>query len=1140
MFRRDYDHLFKLVLIGDTRVGKSKLLQRFADGTYSDNNVPTIGFDFRIKILNVLDKHVKLQIWDTDHTAGQQRYRAGTTNAYGAVYRGVHCIVFCFDVTDAQTFKHTKNYNHEADRMINESCHKVLVATKCDLVSQRQISRERAQTYADSLGISYCETSAKNNTGIYAMFESIVMECMIQKDHGSIMKLFEATNNKQYPFKIELNDTQQLERCHALVIKMKLMKLNGTLRDRLEGGLVLVLDVQPQMISTATRMHQLSELIRYFSNYLVFLDVVNRGNTEIFNEIIKCVHRCKGVNIRSSDESPQIILCCGYIRCTDVSVPTKIKQLILQYFGPVSIYRDARLYHHVIASCIEFECDIDDSVARIFVENANEWTQFQAHLKGNHNLQSVALNINNGILNNEISTKILYDICNCIADGVNNLTCLKLCFSGDVQYHTDAKHHRSVLHSSIAKCYASKASVIEEITFNYSNSKQNSVPFFAGNFVSRIIKNNFKHVRKIDLNLLPIQWNHINLMHVYQGIQSNNDEMQYLNISGKLFEKHFDMTKDTEIVQLLMECIASSHLHTFKFGQFSDKSMGVCIPLLSNMLLDSSLQCIELSFNDINIHQVYSLLDGWLPRVKTLDQSYHNIREYIFGLQTFDDSVKEIIMEYVQTKGYTLRIHSSAHELSNKLYLISQFVIDKLIEIEAETHTVSNSVSDILKEMESKEVQLFIDDEQIPNNIQSFNDSKIDFISKLNYMMLCGGFIREMSIQHNLYIPHEICILIHAFYPMFDVWVVCFDQLDLDELMDTSSTTEQSFLPLKWHKLSGLLDEPTLYRFDQHFYFRRTEQGRVMWYEVEFADELKDISISYSTELSELSDESYSTEGHVSMISEPRFGWEFMEGERCVCLDNGDVLFVDMDERIPASLFLLNNKSQMISIQCSCEHAMFLTSVGNVFCIGDNDKGQCGVPNKGDVTEYKTPVHLKKLSLNVIKKISIGIDYNFCIDKNNYLYCFGSNVNNKLGLKPFENEIVWEPMLHSYFGHQIHLNKVYTAKTMNIFIDKQNQCYLTKKRETQAMYHWQGENIQWKHVEIIDVMVMDEIGDESYIIMLYDTANTVTFICFQSDLETQEQTMFGTKIHGIDDNYRIETIHALPQGVMIITSPLKH
>eukprot|EP01083_Nonionella_stella_P177899 626817_1 len=258
MFRRDYDHLFKLVLIGDVLVGKSQILLRFADDTYSEIGIPTIGVDFRFRTINVLDKTVKLQIWDT---AGHERYRT-ITSAY---YRGAHGIILCFDITNELSFQTMKELNQNVDRHRSGVLPKLLVGTKCDLVDQRQVSTETAQTYADSLGISYCETSAKNNTGIYAMFESIVMECMIQKDHGSIMKLFEATNNKQYPFKIELNDTQQLERCHALVIKMKLMKLNGTLRDRLEGGLVLVLDVQPQMISTATRMHQLSELIRYFS-----------------------------------------------------------------------------------------------------------------------------------------------------------------------------------------------------------------------------------------------------------------------------------------------------------------------------------------------------------------------------------------------------------------------------------------------------------------------------------------------------------------------------------------------------------------------------------------------------------------------------------------------------------------------------------------------------------------------------------------------------------------------------------------------------------------------------------------------------------------------------------------------------------
>eukprot|EP01083_Nonionella_stella_P060081 157105_1 len=1134
-----HDHLFKLVLIGDTRVGKSKLLQRFADGTYSDNNVPTIGFDFRIKILNVLDKHVKLQIWDT---AEQQRYRAGTTNAYGAVYRGVHGIVFCFDVTDAQTFKHTKNYNHEADRMINESCHKVLVATKCDLVSQRQISRERAQTYADSLGISYWETSAKNNTEIAAMFENIAMECTIERQYGNptSMNLFQRTSNKQYPFKIELNDVEQLDRCYSLVMRNRATRINRKVRDRLEEGLCLILDVKPQMMYTITQAQGISEIIHYFSNYLVCLDVVNRGHKEIFNAITECVDMYKAIKIRSYVAPSFILLCWGYIRAViDDTISNKIAQLVLKYLGTETIYRDSRLYHNGIASCIEFECDIDDLVMKMFIENAhNEWNQFQVNLKGNHNLQSLTLNINNGVLNNEIFTKILCDICNCIADGVNNLNRLKLCFSGDVIYNTDAKHYRNALHSSIANCYQS---VMQEISLHYSNSKHNVVQFFAGNFVSELIKNKVLRVRKMDLDLLPIQWNHSNLMHVHQRVQS----LHYLRISGKWFEKHFDMTNDAEIMQLLMERISISHLHTLKLGQFSDKSISFCIPLLSNMLLNNkNVECVELSFDHINIEQIYSLVDAWLNRLGTLYEYYRNITEYMRGLKVFGDSeeVIEIIMEYIRMKPYTLRIDSSSHQLSQKIYLISEFVIEKFIDLlpAAETHNVFECVSDILRhvQMGDPELQLFIDNAQIADNMQTFKDSKIDFLSKLNYMMLCSGFVREISNTNDIYIPHEIFVLIHmhAFYPKFDVWAIGLDQFE--ELMNTTDGN-YTFLPIQWHKLSGLCDEPTIYHYENRFYFKLTEQGRIIWYEIELEEEYKDISISYSTILSELGDKKYD---YVSIISEPAFicagfGLQFMDGLRWMCMNNGDVVNDTSTPAFihPASLFLLNDKTQMIDIQCSSEHAMFLTSVGNVFCVGANDKGQCGVKHKG--CNLDVPVHLKNLSLNVIKKIFIGLDCNFCIDKNDYLYCFGSNEKNKLGLKSFENEIIWEPILHSYFGDKTHLNKVCTSQTMNIFIDKQCQCYLVKQ-QTQSMYHWQRESMEFKEVKIVDVMIMDE--DEWYYIMMFDTANKVTFVFLESDEDPEEKTIYGTKMHGIDENHRIEAIHSLTEGVIIITSPKKH
>ncbi|WBY58514.1 ras-related protein Rab-1B [Plasmodium yoelii yoelii] len=104
-----YDSLFKILLIGDSGVGKSCLLLRFADDTYTDSYISTIGVDFKIKTIEIDDKIIKLQIWDT---AGQERFRT-ITSSY---YRGAQGIIIVYDVTDRDSFNNVKNWIIEIEK----------------------------------------------------------------------------------------------------------------------------------------------------------------------------------------------------------------------------------------------------------------------------------------------------------------------------------------------------------------------------------------------------------------------------------------------------------------------------------------------------------------------------------------------------------------------------------------------------------------------------------------------------------------------------------------------------------------------------------------------------------------------------------------------------------------------------------------------------------------------------------------------------------------------------------------------------------------------------------------------------------------------------------------------------------------
>eukprot|EP00164_Ancoracysta_twista_P000139 GFYU01000204.1.p1 GENE.GFYU01000204.1~~GFYU01000204.1.p1 ORF type:complete len:203 (-),score=78.03 GFYU01000204.1:438-1046(-) len=165
----EYDYLFKLLLIGDSGVGKSCLLLRFADDTYTESYISTIGVDFKIRTIDLEGKTIKLQIWDT---AGQERFRT-ITSSY---YRGAHGIIVVYDVTDQESFNNVRQWLHEIDRYACENVNKLLVGNKSDLTTKRVVEYNTAKEFADSLGIPFLETSAKQSTNVEAAFMKMAGE----------------------------------------------------------------------------------------------------------------------------------------------------------------------------------------------------------------------------------------------------------------------------------------------------------------------------------------------------------------------------------------------------------------------------------------------------------------------------------------------------------------------------------------------------------------------------------------------------------------------------------------------------------------------------------------------------------------------------------------------------------------------------------------------------------------------------------------------------------------------------------------------------------------------------------------------------------------------------------------------------
>jgi Ras-related protein Rab-11A len=165
----EYDYLFKVVLIGDSGVGKSNLLSRFTRNEFNLESKSTIGVEFATRSIKCDAKTVKAQIWDT---AGQERYRA-ITSAY---YRGAVGALLVYDISKASTFENVERWLNELRDHADSNIVIMLVGNKSDLKHLRAVQTETATAFADKHGLSFMETSALDNTNVETAFTNILTE----------------------------------------------------------------------------------------------------------------------------------------------------------------------------------------------------------------------------------------------------------------------------------------------------------------------------------------------------------------------------------------------------------------------------------------------------------------------------------------------------------------------------------------------------------------------------------------------------------------------------------------------------------------------------------------------------------------------------------------------------------------------------------------------------------------------------------------------------------------------------------------------------------------------------------------------------------------------------------------------------
>ncbi|XP_008397600.1 ras-related protein Rab-15-like [Poecilia reticulata] len=160
---KQYDVLFRLLLLGDSGVGKTCMLRRFTEGEFDPSHISTIGVDFKMKTIEIGGLKVRIQIWDT---AGQERYQT-ITKQY---YRRAQGIIFVYDITNLPSFQHIAKWASDVDEFAPDDVQTILVGNKADEEFGRQVTKDQGKKLAETYGMEFFETSASTSSNISESF----------------------------------------------------------------------------------------------------------------------------------------------------------------------------------------------------------------------------------------------------------------------------------------------------------------------------------------------------------------------------------------------------------------------------------------------------------------------------------------------------------------------------------------------------------------------------------------------------------------------------------------------------------------------------------------------------------------------------------------------------------------------------------------------------------------------------------------------------------------------------------------------------------------------------------------------------------------------------------------------------------
>lgn len=171
IIEEDFDEKIKLMMLGDSNVGKSSILSKYCNGEFLSRHITTVGLDFQIKDLDINNKKIKVQIWDT---AGQERYHVITKN----FFKGSDGFIIIYDITSRESFDNINNWIEQINTFVDNNVKCIIFGNKNDLNEQRKVEINEGKELAQKYNYNFFETSAKDGNNVEKGFRTIILDIL--------------------------------------------------------------------------------------------------------------------------------------------------------------------------------------------------------------------------------------------------------------------------------------------------------------------------------------------------------------------------------------------------------------------------------------------------------------------------------------------------------------------------------------------------------------------------------------------------------------------------------------------------------------------------------------------------------------------------------------------------------------------------------------------------------------------------------------------------------------------------------------------------------------------------------------------------------------------------------------------------